>query len=119
MFIEPKNDFELAVQDSDNLALKKGGFRSSIRKELRMRKNILQRVDRRAFEVSVINCEVISALKNNEDHPYYSERWAEVQRTVIFAVDEVELSETLARKFPAQNGFVVQMVEERSQFCLM
>ncbi len=122
MYERPKKHFKTATFKDVKLAnvlmevtqLKKKHISTRIHiwKELRMRAKKSYFGNRRTFEVSVINLDVLNALKNNEEHPIYNDRWAEVQRTVIFAMDEIELSEKISLQYPSVDGFVVQKITE-------
>ncbi|NVJ99431.1 MAG: hypothetical protein HWE25_14860 [Alphaproteobacteria bacterium] len=67
----------------------------------------------RAFEVCVFNQDVLESLKNNEEHPFYNERWCEAQNTIVLAYDEIELALKLRELFPAKEGFVIKSIIER------
>ena len=67
----------------------------------------------RAFEVCVFNRDVLASLKNNEDHPFYSERWGDAQHTIVLVHDEIDLALKLRELFPAKEGFVIESIVER------
>lgn len=67
----------------------------------------------RAFEVSIFNRDVRACLKDNEDHPVYSERWCDPQKTILLARDEVDLASKVRAHFPVEAGFVVENIVER------
>lgn len=67
----------------------------------------------RAFEVCVFNKDVRACLKDNQDHPFFSERWSDLQHTIILARDEIELADKMRELFPAADGFVIENIIER------
>ncbi len=67
----------------------------------------------RRFEVSVFNKDVRACLKDNEDHPVYSERWCDAQKTILLARDEADLATKVRAHFPVEAGFVVENIIER------
>jgi|GEM_PF-604282 len=66
----------------------------------------------RAFDVSVFNGDVRACLKNNEDHPIYSARWADTQHVVMIVMDEIELATRIRTLFPTGQGFVIENIVE-------
>lgn len=67
----------------------------------------------RAFEVSVFNQDVRACLKDNEDHPIYSERWCETQHAILLVRNEIDLAQKVAALFPVGLGFVIENIVER------
>ncbi len=67
----------------------------------------------RAFDVSVYNGDVRACLKNNEDHPIFSSRWADTQHVVMIVLDEIELAARIRTLFPTEQGFVIENIVER------
>lgn len=74
---------------------------------------VQSRLSMRVFEVCVYNRAVQVALKNNEDHAHYNERWCDSQHMIILARDEIELGDKLRGLYPADLGFVIEDVIER------
>ncbi|SDE46976.1 hypothetical protein [Kordiimonas lacus] len=66
----------------------------------------------RAFDVSVFNGEVRACMKNNEDHPIFSSRWADTQHVVMIVMDEIELAARIRTLFPTAQGFVIENIVE-------
>ncbi len=62
------------------------------------------------FEVAIYNKEVRSLVKENQSHRYFDDQWADTQLRDIVAKDEGEARELIAKRFPPDDGFVVEDV---------
>lgn len=60
-----------------------------------------------AYEVTLYNREVREYLKSNREHPHYHERWGDLQRLILLAVDEHGLAERLEALYPSDEGFML------------
>ncbi len=58
------------------------------------------------FSFSIFNKSVQDALKENQEHPLISERWAKPCDFDIEADDLDQAAEKVERKYPASMGFV-------------
>ncbi len=61
-----------------------------------------------AFEVSLYNRDVRSAVKDNRSHDFYGDHWADAQLQDVLAGDEQEALKLISRRYPPDRGFVVQ-----------
>ena len=64
----------------------------------------------RVFEVSIYNKDVRAMVKENEHHHFYEDQWADVHVRNITARDENEALALISKRFPPDQGFVVQRV---------
>ena len=64
------------------------------------------------YEVGIYNKEVRALVKENQSHSYYDDYWADVQVRDIIAHDETEARELIEKRFPPEDGFVIEGVEE-------
>ncbi|MEQ8664259.1 MAG: hypothetical protein RIC16_00905 [Rhodospirillales bacterium] len=64
------------------------------------------------FEVSIYNQEVRRLVKQNESHQFFDDHWADLQLHDVLARDEHEARALIARRFPPDDGFVVECVTE-------
>ncbi len=69
---------------------------------------------KRTFEISVFNKDVRADLKDNRDHPIYSDRWCNAQRQLLTVCDEIELAKKLSELFPVKQGFVIEAIVEKA-----
>lgn len=63
---------------------------------------------RRSYAVSVYNREVREAVKQNRDHTRFGDHWADIQFQDVMATDEAEARRLAAKRYPADQGFVVE-----------
>ena len=68
-----------------------------------------------AFEVTVYNKDVRALVKDNRSHWYYDDHWADVHMQDIVALDETEARAEVIRRFPPEDGFVVERLVRRPQ----
>lgn len=64
------------------------------------------------YEVAIYNKEVRALVKENQSHTYYDDYWADVQVRDIIAHDEGEARDLIEKRFPSEDGFVVETVTE-------
>ncbi len=69
----------------------------------------------RAYEVVIYNRQVRALLKENESHPDYDDRWADLMRQTVEAADAEEAEAMAARRYPPEAGFVIASVKAVSQ----
>lgn len=62
----------------------------------------------RSFQVSVYNHAVRQLVNQDESHDYYDDHWAESHRYQVFAETESEARTIVKRKFPPEEGFVIE-----------
>lgn len=62
----------------------------------------------RSFQVSVYNRNVRQLVNSDESHEYYEDHWAECHRYHVFAETESEARSIVQRKFPPEEGFVIE-----------
>ena len=61
-----------------------------------------------AFEVRLYNREVRAAVKDNESHFLFGDQWADCQVQDVAARSENEARALISRRYPPEQGFVVQ-----------
>ena len=66
------------------------------------------------YEVAIYNKEVRSLVKDNQSHNLFDDAWADRQVHDVAACDEDEAREKIARRFPPDDGFVIESVVETS-----
>lgn len=66
-----------------------------------------------AFQVVIYNKEVRALLKDNKSHLLYNELWADGTVHDVEAKDEQEARLLLAKRYPPEDGFVVESMERR------
>ncbi len=64
---------------------------------------------REEYTFKVFNQKVLSHLKENTDHPEYSEFWARHRTFTIEAHSSEEALSKIEQKYPADKGFVVSL----------
>lgn len=64
----------------------------------------------RAFEVIIYNREVRALVKENGQHPAFSDRWADQIRQMVEAADAEEAKTLAASHYPPEDGFVIASV---------
>ncbi|MHA1598331.1 MAG: hypothetical protein ACTSV1_06375 [Alphaproteobacteria bacterium] len=64
------------------------------------------------FEVSLYNKDVRAMVKENQHHHFFDDQWADVHVRNVTARDETEAVSLIAKRFPAEEGFVIQQVAE-------
>ena len=62
------------------------------------------------YEVAIYNKDVRAMVKENESHCYFDDHWADVQFHDIMAHNEEEARELIIRRFPPDDGFVIEDV---------
>lgn len=63
---------------------------------------------RQPYDVLVYNREVREAVKANRTHAEFGDHWADIQIQDVMAADEAEARRLAAKRFPAEQGFVVE-----------
>ena len=63
---------------------------------------------RNAYEVSIYNREVRAAVKGNESHQFFGDKWADLQFQDVHAESENEARKLISMRYPPEQGFVVQ-----------
>lgn len=64
-----------------------------------------------AFIFSVYNAKVREAVKDNQEHPLISERWASPCMFEVEADSETAAENCVKDKYPAAEGFVTKRIE--------
>jgi len=67
------------------------------------------------FEVFIYNKDVRAMVKENRHHQYFDDQWADVHVRNVTARNESEAKSIISKRFPPEEGFVIQRVTE-SQF---
>ncbi len=63
---------------------------------------------RQIYEVSIYNKEVRALVKENQSHSYFDDFWADIRIQDVIARNEVEARKLIAKRFPPEDGFVIQ-----------
>lgn len=64
------------------------------------------------FEVSLYNRDVRTMVKENQHHNFFDDQWADVHVRNVTARDETEAVSIIVKRFPPEEGFVIQQVTE-------
>ena len=64
------------------------------------------------YEVSIYNKEVRAMVKENQHHHFFDDQWADIHIRNVTANDESEALSIIEKRFPADEGFVIENVEE-------
>ena len=62
------------------------------------------------YEVAIYNKDVRAMVKKNQSHCYFDDHWADIQIYDIMAHDESEARELITKRFPPDDGFVIEDV---------
>ena len=63
---------------------------------------------RNSYEVRIYNRDVRAAVKDNESHLLFGDHWADSQVQGVSARTEKEAWDLISRRYPPEQGFVVQ-----------
>lgn len=66
------------------------------------------------YEVKIYNKDVRAMVKENQSHCYFDDHWADVQVHDIMASNETEARALIAKRFPPDDGFVIEDVHPTS-----
>ena len=64
------------------------------------------------YEVSIYNKEVRAMVKENQHHHYFDDQWADIHVRNVTARNENEAKSFISKRFPPEEGFVIQQVAE-------
>ena len=64
------------------------------------------------YVVCIYNKEVRALVKENQSHAYYEDYWADTQVRDIVAYDEDEARSLIEKRFPPEDGFVIEDLSE-------
>lgn len=64
------------------------------------------------YSVSIYNKEVRAMVKENQHHHFFDDQWADIHIRSVTAKDENEALTIIAKRFPEEDGFVVEDVRE-------
>jgi hypothetical protein len=64
------------------------------------------------YEVSIYNKEVRAMVKENQHHHFFDDQWADIHVRNVTARDEGEAVSIISKRFPSEDGFVIELVEE-------
>ncbi|WP_038012909.1 hypothetical protein [Terasakiella pusilla] len=70
--------------------------------------------NQKTFEVGIYNQEVRSCVKENDSHLDYGDQWADVHYQNIIADTEEEARSMVAERYPAERGFILESISEKS-----
>lgn len=62
------------------------------------------------FEVKIYNREVRSLVKENLSHSIFDDHWADAHVHDICAQTEAEARSVMMRRFPSEDGFVIENI---------
>jgi hypothetical protein len=62
------------------------------------------------FEAAIYNRNVRALVKDNRSHPFFDDKWADVMIFEVSGLDEAEVRAKLARRYPPELGFVLEVV---------
>ena len=66
----------------------------------------------KVFEVAIYNKDVRSLVKDNQSHTFFDDNWADAQVHDVVARDEDTAREMIAERFPPDDGFVIQWMDQ-------
>lgn len=66
----------------------------------------------RIFKVHVYNTDVRAKIKENHEHEFFSEQWADGQFILIQASDRDEMKQIISSRYPPNDGFVIESAIE-------
>lgn len=66
----------------------------------------------RVYEVRFYNSDVRNLTSRNESHSLFEDHWGETQIQKINAFTESEARDKIVRRYPPEQGFVVETVFE-------
>ncbi len=69
----------------------------------------------RVFEVLFFNQTVRDLVARNESHNFFEDRWGEMQMQKVNAGSVEEARARIVRRYPPEQGFVVQAVQEEPE----
>ena len=64
------------------------------------------------FIVFLYNRNVLSCVKDNQDHPDFDDRWADTQQIAIHADSASDALQIAQDRYPRDDGFVVTRIAE-------
>ena len=64
------------------------------------------------YEVAVYNKEVRAMVKENQHHQFFDDHWADIHVRNVTARDEDEAVSITSKRFPSEDGFVIEFVKE-------
>lgn len=53
-------------------------------------------------------------VKENQHHHFFDDQWADIHVRNVTARDEVEAVSIISKRFPSEDGFVIELVAESS-----
>lgn len=66
--------------------------------------------EHRLFQAAIYNSAVREMVKDNRSHPFFDDKWADVFIFEVSARSESDAREMLARRYPSELGFVMEVV---------
>ena len=64
----------------------------------------------RVYRISLYNKQVRALVKENRNHWYYDDQWADVQCQDVTAHDENEARTMIVKRFSPEDGFVIESI---------
>jgi len=64
------------------------------------------------YEVSIYNKDVRAMVKVNQHHHFFDDQWADIHVRNVTARNENEAKIFICKRFPPEEGFVIQQVAE-------
>jgi len=62
------------------------------------------------YLVKFYNKVVRALVKENQSHSFFEDHWADVHTQDVTATDEAEARKKIAKRFPPEDGFVIEAV---------
>ncbi len=72
----------------------------------------LPRNGHKVYEVAIYNSNVRQLVMHNRSHSYVDDHWAKPQTRNVVARDEAEARKLIAERFPPEEGFVIQRMNQ-------
>lgn len=84
----------------------------ALRQRSRIRRGIgmLNPALRQVYLVKLYNKVVRALVKENQSHLFYADHWADTHTQDVVAMSEDEARTKIAKRFPPEDGFVIETV---------
>ncbi|MCW8915841.1 MAG: hypothetical protein OQK24_08300 [Magnetovibrio sp.] len=71
---------------------------------------MLHPITSQVYLVQLYNKAVRALVKENQSHSFYEDHWADSHTQDVVAASEDEARTKIAKRFPPEDGFVIEMV---------
>jgi hypothetical protein len=68
------------------------------------------------YEIGVYNQEVRQCVNLGERHRKYDHTWEDIHYVEILARDDADARRMAEKKFPASDGFVIDLIQEMKEY---